>query len=195
MKLCLCMCFVNIVSLELLFDCDFASVIVCQEGTGKFNRAKLLNVGYVEALKDDNYDCFVFSDVDLIPIDDRNTYKCFSNPRHLSAAMDKFGFKSVSGLCLCMFLSTSAEHTQIFRFLSPQSSSGGALPVMCLNSADKDTVDTSPSALLLISCFLFVGKNTHALKIHKIAFDFVHWKNYFVFIGLKLTQLCRFLFL
>uniref|UniRef100_A0A3P8V8A7 Beta-1,4-galactosyltransferase n=1 Tax=Cynoglossus semilaevis TaxID=244447 RepID=A0A3P8V8A7_CYNSE len=67
--------------------------VINQEGTGKFNRAKLLNVGYVEALKDDNYDCFVFSDVDLIPIDDRNTYKCFSNPRHLSAAMDKFGFK------------------------------------------------------------------------------------------------------
>ncbi|OPJ67413.1 beta-1,4-galactosyltransferase 1 isoform B [Patagioenas fasciata monilis] len=33
------------------------------------------------------------SDVDLIPMDDRNTYKCYSQPRHLSVSMDKFGFR------------------------------------------------------------------------------------------------------
>ncbi|CAF89131.1 unnamed protein product, partial [Tetraodon nigroviridis] len=38
-------------------------VFVCpQDGDETFNRAKLLNVGYVEALKEDDYDCFVFSD-------------------------------------------------------------------------------------------------------------------------------------
>ncbi|KAG9333576.1 hypothetical protein JZ751_011313 [Albula glossodonta] len=26
-------------------------------------------------------------------MDDRNTYKCFSQPRHLSVSMDKFGFR------------------------------------------------------------------------------------------------------
>lgn len=40
-----------------------------------------------------DYGCFVFSDVDLIPMDDRNTYRCFSQPRHLSVSMDKFGFR------------------------------------------------------------------------------------------------------
>ena len=50
-------------------------------------------MGYAEALKDYDYDCFVFSDVDLIPMDDRNTYRCFSQPRHLSVSMDKFGFR------------------------------------------------------------------------------------------------------
>ncbi|KAG9345450.1 hypothetical protein JZ751_008594 [Albula glossodonta] len=63
------------------------------DGDEVFNRAKLLNVGYMEALKEYDYDCFVFSDVDLIPMDDRNTYKCFSQPRHLSVSMDKFGFR------------------------------------------------------------------------------------------------------
>ena len=48
-----------------------------------FNRAKLLNVGFKEALKDYDYNCFVFSDVDLIPMNDHNTYRCFSQPRHL----------------------------------------------------------------------------------------------------------------
>lgn len=68
-------------------------VLVPQDGDETFNRAKLLNVGYQEALKEDNYECFVFSDVDLIPMDDRNIYKCFSQPRHLSVSMDKFGFR------------------------------------------------------------------------------------------------------
>ena len=58
-----------------------------------FNRAKLLNVGYVEALKDYDYNCFVFSDIDLIPMDDRNLYRCFDSPRHLAVAMDKFNFQ------------------------------------------------------------------------------------------------------
>lgn len=64
-----------------------------QHGDEVFNRAKLLNVGYMEALKDYDYNCFVFSDVDLIPMDDRNIYSCFSQPRHLSVSMDKFGFR------------------------------------------------------------------------------------------------------
>lgn len=72
---------------------DYGVYVINQDGTEIFNRAKLLNVGYAEALKEYDYDCFVFSDVDLIPMDDRNTYRCFSQPRHLSVSMDKFGFR------------------------------------------------------------------------------------------------------
>lgn len=72
---------------------DYGVYVINQDGDEIFNRAKLLNVGYMEALKDYDYDCFVFSDVDLIPMDDRNTYRCFSQPRHLSVSMDKFGFR------------------------------------------------------------------------------------------------------
>lgn len=67
-----------------------------QYGEDTFNRAKLLNVGFLEALKDDEeYDCFIFSDVDLIPMDDRNLYRCYEQPRHFAVGMDKFGFRWV----------------------------------------------------------------------------------------------------
>lgn len=71
---------------------DYGVYVINQYGDGVFNRAKLMNVGFVEASKDYDYDCFVFSDIDLVPLDDRNLYKCFDNPRHLAVAMDKFNF-------------------------------------------------------------------------------------------------------
>lgn len=55
------------------------------------NHAKLLPVGFWEALKERDCHCFVFSDVDLIPRDDRMAYTCFSQPQHISVVMDKFG--------------------------------------------------------------------------------------------------------
>ncbi|XP_034519908.1 beta-1,4-galactosyltransferase 1 [Ailuropoda melanoleuca] len=71
---------------------DYGIYVVNQAGETMFNRAKLLNIGFQEALKDYDYNCFVFSDVDLIPMNDHNAYRCFSQPRHISVAMDKFGF-------------------------------------------------------------------------------------------------------
>uniref|UniRef100_A0A8D3B458 Beta-1,4-galactosyltransferase n=1 Tax=Scophthalmus maximus TaxID=52904 RepID=A0A8D3B458_SCOMX len=91
---------------------DYGIYIINQLGEETFNRAKLLNVGYTEALKDAEYDCFIFSDVDLIPMDDRNLYHCYDQPRHFAIAMDKFGFRlpyagyfgGVSGLSKKQFL-------------------------------------------------------------------------------------------
>lgn len=71
---------------------DYGVYVINQYGEGVFNRAKLMNVGFIEAVKEYDYDCIVFSDVDLIPMDDRNLYRCFDKPRHLAVAMDKFGF-------------------------------------------------------------------------------------------------------
>ncbi|XP_075472333.1 beta-1,4-galactosyltransferase 2 isoform X1 [Ascaphus truei] len=86
--------------------------IINQHGEDTFNRAKLLNIGFLEALKEAEYDCFIFSDVDLIPMDDRNLYHCYEQPRHFAIAMDKFGFRlpyagyfgGVSGLSKTQFL-------------------------------------------------------------------------------------------
>ncbi|KAL6068575.1 hypothetical protein STEG23_000978 [Scotinomys teguina] len=87
--------------------------VINQHGEETFNRAKLLNVGFLEALKEDaTYDCFIFSDVDLVPMDDRNLYRCGDQPRHFAIAMDKFGFRlpyasyfgGVSGLSKAQFL-------------------------------------------------------------------------------------------
>uniref|UniRef100_A0A667YR19 Beta-1,4-galactosyltransferase n=1 Tax=Myripristis murdjan TaxID=586833 RepID=A0A667YR19_9TELE len=71
---------------------DYGIYVINQDGEGVFNRGKLANVGFVEALKEYDYDCFVFSDVDLVPMNDHNLYRCFNKPRHLSVAIDKFNF-------------------------------------------------------------------------------------------------------
>uniref|UniRef100_A0A8C2IFV6 UDP-Gal:betaGlcNAc beta 1,4- galactosyltransferase, polypeptide 2 n=1 Tax=Cyprinus carpio TaxID=7962 RepID=A0A8C2IFV6_CYPCA len=99
------------VSFIVLIAAYFFSVVF-QLGEDTFNRAKLLNVGYTETIKDAEYDCFIFSDVDLIPMDDRNLYHCYDQPRHFAIAMDKFGFRlpyagyfgGVSGLSKKQFL-------------------------------------------------------------------------------------------
>lgn len=62
-------------------------------GSDAFNRAMLMNVGYVEALKERPFDCFIFHDVDLLPEDDRNLYTCPEQPRHMSVAVDKFKYR------------------------------------------------------------------------------------------------------
>lgn len=53
----------------------------------------LFNVGFLEALKLRDFDCFIFHDVDLIPEDDRNFYTCPEQPRHMSVAVDVFQYK------------------------------------------------------------------------------------------------------
>ena len=59
-----------------------------------FNRAALFNVGFVESLRlDKRFDCFIFTDVDLLPEDDRNFYDCPTSPRHMSVAVDKFHYQ------------------------------------------------------------------------------------------------------
>jgi len=67
----------------------FSFYVVNQHGQLEipFNRGKLLNVGYVEAIKD-GFDCIFFHDVDLLLEDDRNIYECHENPRHYSAWID-----------------------------------------------------------------------------------------------------------
>ncbi|CAG2187631.1 Beta-1,4-galactosyltransferase 4,Beta-1,4-N-acetylgalactosaminyltransferase bre-4,Beta-1,4-galactosyltransferase 2,Beta-1,4-galactosyltransferase 5,Beta-1,4-galactosyltransferase 1,Beta-1,4-galactosyltransferase 3,Beta-1,4-galactosyltransferase 6 [Mytilus edulis] len=72
---------------------DYGIYIIDQIGTSKFNRAMLMNIGYAESIKNHKYTCFVFHDVDLLPEDDRNSYTCTTQPRHLSAAIDKFRYR------------------------------------------------------------------------------------------------------
>ena len=58
-----------------------------------FNRGKLLNVGFREALKYLPFNCFVFHDVDLIPENENIPYNCQLSPAHLSVAIDKFEYR------------------------------------------------------------------------------------------------------
>eukprot|EP00795_Rhopilema_esculentum_P015734 gene15734-7029_t len=70
----------------------FQIFVIEQADANEFNRGKLMNVGFKEALKVMDFNCFVFHDVDLIPEDDRNLYGCHISPAHLSPAIDKFGY-------------------------------------------------------------------------------------------------------
>ncbi|EAT35865.1 AAEL012002-PA [Aedes aegypti] len=72
---------------------EYGIYIVEQAAGSQFNRASLMNVGFAEAMKQKNWDCMVFHDVDLLPMDDRNLYTCPDQPRHMSVAVDTFGFK------------------------------------------------------------------------------------------------------
>uniref|UniRef100_A0A8C4NGH0 Beta-1,4-galactosyltransferase n=1 Tax=Eptatretus burgeri TaxID=7764 RepID=A0A8C4NGH0_EPTBU len=71
----------------------YAIYVIQQAGNQTFNRAKLMNVGFKEAMRDEEWDCIFFHDVDLIPENDRNLYICADGPKHMAAAMDKFGYK------------------------------------------------------------------------------------------------------
>ncbi|KAL4658620.1 beta-1,4-galactosyltransferase 4 [Arapaima gigas] len=71
----------------------YAVYVIHQAGNAMFNRAKLLNVGYLEALKDHNWDCFIFHDVDLVPENDYNLYMCDQQPKHLVVGRNVTGYK------------------------------------------------------------------------------------------------------
>ena len=67
--------------------------VIEQDDKNGFNRGKVRNVGFNEALRIFPYSCVVFHDIDLIPEDDRIHYACTSSPMHLSAAVSKFGYR------------------------------------------------------------------------------------------------------
>ncbi|TMS14275.1 beta-1,4-galactosyltransferase 4 [Larimichthys crocea] len=71
----------------------YAIYVIQQAGDATFNRAKLLNVGYLEALKDHTWDCFIFHDVDLVPENDHNFYMCDKQPKHLVVGRNVTGYK------------------------------------------------------------------------------------------------------
>ncbi|XP_074856500.1 beta-1,4-galactosyltransferase 4 [Carettochelys insculpta] len=72
---------------------DYGIYVIHQACSTKFNRAKLLNVGYLEALKEENWDCFIFHDVDLIPENDFNIYMCDKQPKHLVVGRNNTGYR------------------------------------------------------------------------------------------------------
>ncbi|XP_053324069.1 beta-1,4-galactosyltransferase 1-like [Spea bombifrons] len=72
---------------------DYGIYVVEQHGQSMFNRAKLMNIGYTEAVKDYDYNCFIFSDVDIIPMNLKNLYRCSKYPKHMAHSLDKFNFR------------------------------------------------------------------------------------------------------
>ncbi|ELT94785.1 hypothetical protein CAPTEDRAFT_92989 [Capitella teleta] len=72
---------------------EYQIFVVEQASPDVFNRAALMNIGFLEALKLHDFDCFIFHDVDLLPLDTRQPYTCFQAPTHLGAYMSKFSYQ------------------------------------------------------------------------------------------------------
>ncbi|XP_072824684.1 beta-1,4-galactosyltransferase 3 isoform X5 [Vicugna pacos] len=71
----------------------YAVYVVNQVNNSPFNRGKLCNVGFWEAMQEEDWDCVFFHDVNLLPEDDCNRYVCDVFPAHVSVAIDKFNYK------------------------------------------------------------------------------------------------------
>lgn len=61
----------------------------------KFNRAMLLNIGFLESTEEDSkWDCFIFHDVDMLPENVDNLYQCDGKyPKQLAISINKFFYK------------------------------------------------------------------------------------------------------
>ena len=70
-------------------------IFVIEQADGyRFNRGKLLNIGFLESMKiRPDACCFILHDVDLLPENINNVYACSkSGPRHMSAAVNSFRY-------------------------------------------------------------------------------------------------------
>ncbi|XP_046340970.1 beta-1,4-galactosyltransferase 4-like [Haliotis rufescens] len=75
---------------------DFTFYVVEQGSAGVFNKALMMNAGFMEAMRRGNYDCYIFHDVDLIPEDDRIPYTCRPGQvAHLVAAVRKYYYHAM----------------------------------------------------------------------------------------------------
>lgn len=62
-------------------------------GNLTFNKGISMNAGFIQALEEDDYDCFIFHDVDLLPENDENIYKCHGGrPKLLAVAISAYGY-------------------------------------------------------------------------------------------------------
>lgn len=71
---------------------DYRIFVIEQSPAKQFNRAKLFNVGFVEATKISDFHCFIFQDIDLIPQNPDNIYACTKMPRHMSSSVNTFRY-------------------------------------------------------------------------------------------------------
>ncbi|XP_034949198.1 beta-1,4-galactosyltransferase 1-like [Chelonus insularis] len=71
---------------------DYRIFVIEQSPLSEFNRAKLFNVGFKEATKINDFHCFIFQDIDLIPQNPNNIYACTKMPRHMSSSVNTFRY-------------------------------------------------------------------------------------------------------
>ena len=64
----------------------------------RWNKGALYNIGYLEAIKDnDEWDCFFLHDIDMLPEDVRNYYTCEHDaPVHYASTKSKANYRHVT---------------------------------------------------------------------------------------------------
>nr|CAG4638650.1 EOG090X0AZ6 [Cyclestheria hislopi] len=69
-------------------------ITIVEQVAGKdFNRAKLFNIGFIELERRFPTDCYIFHDVDLVPLRANNMYACTLQPRHMSSSINVFNYQ------------------------------------------------------------------------------------------------------
>ena len=58
-----------------------------------FNKGAIYNIGFNETLQIDDFDCYVFHDVDLLAENDKNYYGCPESPKHMSPAVNTLKYQ------------------------------------------------------------------------------------------------------
>jgi len=74
---------------------DYQVFVVEQADKLPFNRAALMNVGFLEASQISNFSCFIFHDVDMVPETDRAIYKCPEQQAilHMAVAVSRWKYR------------------------------------------------------------------------------------------------------
>uniref|UniRef100_A0A182FTZ8 Beta-1,4-N-acetylgalactosaminyltransferase n=1 Tax=Anopheles albimanus TaxID=7167 RepID=A0A182FTZ8_ANOAL len=72
---------------------EYGMYIVEQTPGLTFNKAMIMNIAFTEVMKLRSWECVIFHDIDMLPLDDRNLYACGNQPRHLSPIVDTLGPK------------------------------------------------------------------------------------------------------
>ena len=58
-----------------------------------FNKGILMNSGFMEVQQEDDYDCFIFHDVDMIPENDNIVYNCSRQaPKLIASSINEFNY-------------------------------------------------------------------------------------------------------
>lgn len=60
-----------------------------------FNKGLAMNAGFIEAMREQDWDCYIFHDVDVLPENDRNIYGCDPDtPKLLATAISAYGYST-----------------------------------------------------------------------------------------------------
>ncbi|CAB3253124.1 unnamed protein product [Arctia plantaginis] len=87
----------NIHPFLMIQQLQYQIFVIEQSGIGIFNKGRLYNVGYKEVNKLNKFECIIFHDVDLLPMNLEIQYGCPTLPRHMSAFVNDTEIKK-SGL-------------------------------------------------------------------------------------------------